>query len=131
MPEQEKNIRPDETEENGICSFDFIIRDTGIGMSEETIQNLMSGKPAEKDDKKSSTGIGMDNVMARLKLFVGSDDVMSIESEGEGKGPEVGHTLDQGRNSFLSLGDLSSSLLPSLQISSFPPEAFYLVCLFL
>ena len=63
--------------ENTAC---IRVEDNGIGMSEETIQNLMSGKPAEKDDKKSSTGIGMDNVMARLKLFVGSDDVMSIES---------------------------------------------------
>ena len=70
------------------------VEDNGIGMSEETIQNLMSGKPAEKDDKKSSTGIGMDNVMARLKLFVGSDDVMSIESEGEGKGSKFTIYLD-------------------------------------
>ena len=70
------------------------VEDNGIGMSEETIQNLMSGKAAEKDDKKSSTGIGMDNVMARLKLFVGSDDVMSIESEGEGKGSKFTIYLD-------------------------------------
>ena len=77
--------------ENTAC---IRIEDNGIGMSEETIQNLMSGKPAEKDDKKSSTGIGMDNVMARLKLFVGSDDVMSIESEGEGKGSKFTIYLD-------------------------------------
>ena len=36
----------------------------------------------------------MDNVMARLKLFVGSDDVMSIESEGEGKGSKFTIYLD-------------------------------------
>lgn len=77
--------------ENTAC---IRVEDNGIGMSEETIQNLMSGKPAEKDDKKSSTGIGMDNVMARLKLFVGSDDVMSIESEGEGKGSKFTIYLD-------------------------------------
>ncbi|MBP5624264.1 MAG: sensor histidine kinase [Lachnospiraceae bacterium] len=77
--------------ENTAC---IRVEDNGIGMSEETIQNLMSGKPAEKDDKKSSAGIGMDNVMARLKLFVGSDDVMSIESEGEGKGSKFTIYLD-------------------------------------
>ena len=36
--------------------------------------------------KKESNGIGMDNVIARLRLFVGDEDVLHIESEGEGKG---------------------------------------------
>lgn len=69
------------------------ISDNGVGMSEETIDHLMNGTPVNLD-KKSSNGIGMDNVLARLKLFEGSDDVMSIESEGEGKGSKFTIYLD-------------------------------------
>lgn len=61
------------------------ISDNGIGMDEETVDRLMHGKPVATT-KKSSNGVEMDNVMARLKLFVGADDVMSIESDGPGKG---------------------------------------------
>jgi len=61
------------------------IEDNGIGMSPETIEGLLNGKPVS-GEKKESNGIGMDNVIARLKLFVGEDDVINIESEGEGKG---------------------------------------------
>lgn len=69
------------------------IEDNGSGMTQETIENLLMGKPLTST-KKDSNGIGMDNVMARLKLFVGSDDVMSIESEGEGKGSKFTIYLD-------------------------------------
>ena len=61
------------------------IEDNGIGMSPETIEGLLNGKPVS-GEKKESNGIGMDNVIARLKLYVGEDDVINIESEGEGKG---------------------------------------------
>lgn len=61
------------------------ISDNGIGMDAETIDALMSGKLMQKT-KANSNGVGMDNVMARLKLFEGSDEVMSIESAGQGKG---------------------------------------------
>jgi len=70
------------------------VEDNGVGMSEETIARLMSGQPVTKDDGRSSTGIGMDNVMARLKLFAGYDEVMGIESEGEGKGSKFTIYLD-------------------------------------
>lgn len=61
------------------------IEDNGIGMSQEMIDGLLNGTPIA-GTKKESNGIGMDNVIARLKLFVGDDDVIHIESEGEGKG---------------------------------------------
>lgn len=61
------------------------ISDNGEGMTEETIDCLMNGKPIGQK-KEHSNGVGMDNVMARLKLFEGSDDVMSIESDGPGMG---------------------------------------------
>ena len=69
------------------------IEDNGIGMDKETIEHLMNGTPISSS-KKSSNGIGMDNVMARLKLFVGSEDVMSVESEGENKGSKFRIYLD-------------------------------------
>lgn len=69
------------------------IEDNGVGMDEETIERLLNGKPVSPE-KKSSNGIGMDNVIARLKLFVGCDDVMSIESDGPGKGSRFTIYLD-------------------------------------
>lgn len=65
------------------------VRDNGVGMSPETIHKVMSGTYREKEMAAGSNGIGMDNVIARLKLFTESDDVMSIISEGKDKGTEV------------------------------------------
>lgn len=65
------------------------IRDNGIGMSKETIDKVLSGTYREEELAAGSNGIGMDNVIARLKLFTESDDVMSIISDGTGKGTEV------------------------------------------
>ncbi len=70
------------------------IEDNGAGMDEETIERLRSGHPAS-DPKKDSNGIGMDNVYARLKLFTGTEDCMSIESDGPGKGSRFTIYLDR------------------------------------
>ena len=58
-------------------------------MSRETIDEIMSGTYRDKELAAGSNGIGMDNVIARLKLFSESDNVMSIISEGENQGTEV------------------------------------------
>ncbi len=65
------------------------IRDNGVGMTQETIRKVMSGTYREEELASGSNGIGMDNVIGRLKLFTESDDVMTIVSEGENKGTEV------------------------------------------
>ena len=65
------------------------IRDNGIGMSQETIEKVLSGTYREEELTGDSNGIGMDNVIGRLKLFTESEDVMSIISEGTDKGTEV------------------------------------------
>ena len=70
------------------------IEDNGAGMDEETVDRLMNGRPVS-DQKKDSNGIGMDNVFARLKLFTGTDDCMSIESDGPGKGSRFVIYLDK------------------------------------
>ena len=65
------------------------IRDNGVGMSQETIDKVLSGTYREEELAAGSNGIGMDNVIGRLKLFTESEDVMSIISEGTDKGTEV------------------------------------------
>lgn len=65
------------------------IRDNGVGMSQETIEKVISGTYREEELAAGSNGIGMDNVIGRLKLFTESEDVMSIISEGTDKGTEV------------------------------------------
>lgn len=65
------------------------VKDNGIGMSQETIDKVLSGTYREEELAAGSNGIGMDNVIGRLKLFTDSEDVMSIISEGKDKGTEV------------------------------------------
>lgn len=73
-----------------------VIEDNGIGMDSETISAILNGE-LRKEDKPSGTGgIGMDNVISRLKLFMNRDDAVSITSEGEGKGTKVLLRLNTG-----------------------------------
>lgn len=65
------------------------VKDNGVGMSPDTIQKVMSGTYREDNMAAGSNGIGMDNVISRMRLFTGSEDVMVIRSDGEGRGTEV------------------------------------------
>lgn len=65
------------------------IKDNGKGMSQETIDKIINGTYRNDGLSMDSNGIGIDNVINRLRLFVDSDDVINIISEGEGKGTEV------------------------------------------
>lgn len=65
------------------------IRDNGVGMNDETIEKVLNGTYRDEDLGADSNGIGMDNVIARLKLFTESDDVMTIISKGKNQGTEV------------------------------------------
>lgn len=65
------------------------ISDNGKGMSRDVIHKVLSGTYREEELAAGSNGIGMDNVIARLKLFTETDDVISIISEGENMGTEV------------------------------------------
>lgn len=64
------------------------IRDNGIGMDPEIIEKVLSGTYKDEEHSADSNGVGMDNVIARLKLFTGSEDVMSIISGGRDQGTE-------------------------------------------
>ena len=65
------------------------ICDNGKGMSEEEIQNVLSGNKEHSSQEGDSTGIGMNNVISRLELYYEQPDLLEIYSEGAGKGTEV------------------------------------------
>lgn len=73
-------------EEDTLC---ISIRDNGIGMSQEKIDKIMMSRLKDADLSKDSNGIGLDNVIGRLRLFFKSEDNLEILSEGENCGTEV------------------------------------------
>ena len=73
-------------EKNSVC---ISIRDNGHGMDKETIEKIMSGEPVHSTEDRTSTGIGMQNVVSRLKRFFCVEEVIQISSEGSGKGTEL------------------------------------------
>lgn len=65
------------------------ISDNGVGMTADKIEKILSGDGIAADpDKNDSNGIGLGNVIERIRIFTGREDVMDIISEGEGKGTE-------------------------------------------
>ena len=75
------------TREDGyIC---VSIRDNGIGMSQDKIDRIMEGRLERQDLSKNSNGVGLDNVIQRLRLFYDREDVLEITSVGPDMGTEV------------------------------------------
>lgn len=64
------------------------VKDNGIGMSQETINDILTGNSKKHSDSMDSNGVGLDNVIERLRIFLDRDDVMEIISEGKEKGTE-------------------------------------------
>lgn len=55
--------------------------DTGKGLTDEQIQAILESKKVNKSKRKEeghTTGIGVDNVLKRLRLYYGTNDVMEI-----------------------------------------------------
>lgn len=73
-------------EDNHVC---ISIRDNGIGMRKELIDKVMNSELKGNDISKDSNGVGLDNVIGRLRLFYAYDDVMEITSVGKNMGTEV------------------------------------------
>lgn len=65
------------------------IRDNGKGMSQERIQEVLSGQAGDGEEQSDSTGVGMNNVISRLELYYNQKNLVEIYSEGENKGTEV------------------------------------------
>lgn len=67
------------------------IRDNGLGISDQEKKRLLSQEEEDLSDTRSkghSTGIGLRNVMSRLRLFYGVQDALQIDSK-----PNEGTTI--------------------------------------
>ncbi|MBE5827026.1 MAG: HAMP domain-containing protein [Butyrivibrio sp.] len=73
-------------EDDNVC---ISIRDNGKGISSKTIDQLLSGSFSHIEDSYDNNGIGMDNVISRIRIFAEAEDAIDIISFGENKGCEV------------------------------------------
>ena len=86
--EWEKRIWFCVRQENGEAEIQ--IRDNGMGISKEILEELKTGGlRSSEDDKDSGNGVGLANVRERLRLYFDRSDVMTVESGGEGRGTQV------------------------------------------
>lgn len=65
------------------------IKDNGIGMDKNKIDSILKGEILEPDLSKNSNGIGLGNVINRLKLYYNCSDALEIKSEGKNQGTKV------------------------------------------
>ena len=65
------------------------IRDNGVGMPDEIIKKILAGESVQKNGRPNGEGIGMDNVIERLRNFYNTENVMEITSVGPNMGVEV------------------------------------------
>ncbi|MEE1254968.1 MAG: histidine kinase [Lachnospiraceae bacterium] len=65
------------------------IRDNGIGMEQKKIDQIMSGQLKEDEIFSDSNGVGLNNVIQRLRMFYNKEDVIEITSVGKNMGTEV------------------------------------------
>ncbi|MCR5503327.1 MAG: histidine kinase [Lachnospiraceae bacterium] len=86
-------------DENRVC---ISVRDNGKGMSEEDIRKVVGGEWKYRQQTGDSNGIGMDNVIARLRLYEEREDVIGIRSEGSDTGTEVVINLSYERDTKIS-----------------------------
>lgn len=65
------------------------VRDNGIGIPKERLEKIVAQEIEPSDLSSDSNGIGLANVISRLKLFFDREDIFTIKSDGENKGTEV------------------------------------------
>lgn len=71
-------------------SFIYVcIKDNGHGMTQQQLENVRQGYHAQEEQRNSDSGIGLQNVISRLRRYYGRDDVFQIESGGKEKGTVV------------------------------------------
>lgn len=76
------------TLERGEKSVNISVEDNGVGMSEDTKQKILNCYKFESEKSGHTTGIGLYNVVQRMRLFFDCEDVINVESE-PGKGTKV------------------------------------------
>ncbi len=69
------------------------IWDNGKGMSRETVNEILNGDIVERNDREGrhgghTNGIGLNNIISRLKIFYSRENILEINSE-PGQGTEV------------------------------------------
>ena len=67
------------------------VKDNGTGMNQEVIDRILKGEfgEEEKPAPAGAHGIGMDNVIKRLRLYTNNEECINIVSDGEGMGTET------------------------------------------
>ena len=69
------------------------VSDNGAGMTRRQLEAIMAHRGADardpQADEQDSTGIAMENVISRLELYYGRENLFSIWSDGPGMGTEV------------------------------------------
>lgn len=73
--------------EGTYCRID--ISDNGAGITEDKLLEIRNGKGAAEGDTGEHSGIGLQNVVSRLRLLYHEEHVFEIESEGPGCGTLV------------------------------------------
>ena len=58
-------------------------------MDRDKIEAILSGEYSSDKNSGGGNGIGIGNVMSRLKLYYGQDNLFDIKSDGEDFGTEV------------------------------------------
>ncbi|MDF2485017.1 MAG: signal transduction histidine kinase, LytS [Herbinix sp.] len=75
--------------------IEITIEDNGSGMRQSVVDRIMNAKLEdsaalkERNITKDSNGIGLGNVINRLRLYYDMEDVFTIASEGKNKGTKV------------------------------------------
>ncbi len=76
-------------------NIEIIVADNGTGIDQSTIDRIMAARLEESTSlkdrvvSKDSNGIGLGNVINRLRLYYNREEVFHIESEGHNKGTRV------------------------------------------
>jgi sensor histidine kinase YesM len=78
----------------------IVVKDNGIGMSEEQISRILSGDLEDSEENAYSTGVGLYNVISRLRLYYRQDDLLTIHSDGPDKGTEVRIVIPKQENAI-------------------------------
>ncbi|MDD2978560.1 MAG: histidine kinase [Hespellia sp.] len=67
------------------------VTDNGVGISEEMIALILENKSEDKQEntENSGMGVGLSNVVSRLRRFYECDDVFTIEKNQSGRGTTV------------------------------------------
>jgi len=59
----------------------IIVRDTGVGMSQETIEKILSKENQNVAEESKHSGFGLRGTIERIRYYCNDEDVVSIRSE--------------------------------------------------